>query len=250
MVWPDRRLSDLVGRRWFGNLGLYLLSGGLLMLPKVAAFSTAIIADDPSFGLLNWLDPTPALHGVLALLAFDAISYATHRLSHCVGALWRLHAVHHSDPDLDVTTTLRHHPIEALWVAALMSPAVLLIGISPGEVVAYTLLEWFVQSAAHANLPLPTRIDAVLRHFIVTPGFHRCHHSRDPAETDTNYGQTFTVWDRLFSSRCRSVAYRRQSEFGLDDFRDIKSQGLYQLLTQPLLKRRQAVPQIAACRSV
>jgi sterol desaturase/sphingolipid hydroxylase (fatty acid hydroxylase superfamily) len=111
--------------------------------------------------------------------------------------------VHHSDPDLD-TTTLRHHPIEERWVAALISPAVLLIGISPGEVVAYTLLEWFMQSAAHANLPLPTRIDAVLRHFIVTPGFHRCHHSRDPAETDTNYGQTFTVWDRLFSSRCRS----------------------------------------------
>ena len=136
---------------------------------------------------------------------------------------------------LDVTTTLRHHPIEALWVSALISPAALVIGIRPAEVAAYALLEWFV-NLADANLPLPMRVDALLRHFIVTPGFHRCHHSRDPAETDTNYGQTFTVWDMLFSSQCRSLAYRRQSEFGLDDFRDMKSQGLYQLLTQPLLK--------------
>lgn len=239
-IWPDRRSLNPIGRRWFGNLGLYVLSGALLALPKVAALSTAIVADDPNFGLLNWLDPTPVIHALLALLAFDAISYASHRLSHCVGVLWRLHAVHHSDPDLDVTTTLRHHPIEALWIAALSSSALPVIGIGPGEVAAYTLLEWFVQSAAHTNLSLPARVDSWLRHIIVTPGFHRCHHSRDLAETNTNYGQAFAFWDTLFGTRCRAGAYWHQTEFGLDDFRDVQSQGLYQLLTQPLKQRRAA----------
>src|SRR5512142_225518 len=88
LVWGKHCSPELVGRRWFGNLGLYLLCGGVLMVPKLLAISTALAADDLDFGLLNWLAPPPIVHALLALLALDAISYAIHRLSHSLSVLW------------------------------------------------------------------------------------------------------------------------------------------------------------------
>jgi sterol desaturase/sphingolipid hydroxylase (fatty acid hydroxylase superfamily) len=192
-------------------------------------------------GLLGLLRLPAALHAVLALLALDAVSYTTHRLSHAIPPLWRLHAVHHSDAEVDATTTLRHHPLEALTGAVLSSGAVLILGISPAEVAAYVAAEWAVQSLAHANVALPPRWERVLRRIVVTPGFHKLHHSRERAETDSNYGQVLTIWDDLLRTASSRPVGAPRIEFGLDAFRDPKFQNPHWLLAQPAL-RQNAVP--------
>jgi sterol desaturase/sphingolipid hydroxylase (fatty acid hydroxylase superfamily) len=238
MAWPARRTTDEAGPRFLGNVMLYLLPELLLLLPATAAMAAATMARGTAVGVLGWLHLSSWLHAVAALLVLDAVTYASHRLSHVVPALWRLHAVHHSDPALDVSTTLRHHPVEAIYITAIAVVAVLTMGISAAEVAGFVMLEWAVQLLAHSNIRLPGVLDAWLSRLLVTPNFHQRHHSRDVAETDTNYGQVFAFWDLLFGSLCqvpRSPA--RAVEFGLDDFRDARSQWLDRLLAQPWLPR-------------
>ncbi len=238
LFWPARVATAPMGRRWFGNVTLYLLTNALFMLPTVAAFMAAIGAEAAGSGALAWLGLPPLLHAAIAIVGLDVFNYISHRLSHLVGPLWRLHAVHHSDADIDVTTALRHHPGEALVMAALLGATVFVMGFTPAEVALYAALEWSVQALAHANLAIPSRLDTVLRRIIVTPGFHQLHHSRRVAETNSNYGQVFTVWDALFGTARR--ARPEPIEFGLDAFRDARSQDPHWLLAQPL--RRQAPP--------
>ena len=102
--------------------------------------------------------------------------------------LWRLHLVHHSDTQLDVTTAERHHPLEAIPSIVLMSALILLFGLSPVGVGVYVLAATVVSFCSHANLCLPESYDRILRRLIVTPTFHAVHHSSLRAETNANYG--------------------------------------------------------------
>ena len=141
-----------------------------------------------------------------------------------------------------MTTTLRHHPLEALVHATLIGCAVLMIGVSPSEVALYAWLEWAVQLLAHANVALSPQLTSGLGRIIVTPEFHQLHHSRTLTETNSNYSQVFAFWDALFgSARGRPAHDQRQIEFGLDEFRDARSQWAHWLFAQPILPRaRQA----------
>jgi sterol desaturase/sphingolipid hydroxylase (fatty acid hydroxylase superfamily) len=238
MAWPARRTTDQAGPRFLGNVVLYLLPEMLLLLPAAAAIAAATTARGAAAGVLGWLYLPSWLHAAAALLVLDAVTYASHRLSHVVPALWRLHAVHHSDPALDVSTTLRHHPVEAIYTTAFTVVAVVTMGISAAEVAGFIVLEWAVQLAAHANIGVPRDLDTWLSRILVTPGFHQRHHSRDVVETDTNFGQVFVFWDILFGSLCRVPRSPACAvEFGLDDFRDARSQWLDRLLAQPWLPR-------------
>jgi sterol desaturase/sphingolipid hydroxylase (fatty acid hydroxylase superfamily) len=238
VVWPARPAAKQAGPRFLGNVALYLLPEILLLLPATAAIAAATAAGGTAGGVLGWLHLPPWLHAATSLLTLDAVTYASHRLSHAVPALWRLHAVHHSDPALDVSSTLRHHPGEAIYTTAFAVAAVVAMGISAAEVAGFMMLEWVVQLAAHANIGVPGRLDTWLSRILVTPGFHQRHHSRDVLETDTNFGQVFVFWDVLFGSLCRVPrSPARAGEFGLDDFRDARSQWPDRLLAQPWLPR-------------
>lgn len=238
VCWPERAPPEAVGRRWFGNISLGLMSSGLTMLPMLAGVGTAWVASAQFIGLLNWLTlPTP-VHIAVALLALDALMYGLHWASHMVGPLWRLHAVHHSDPEIDVTTTLRHHPLEAAIIAAMVGTTVYLLGITPTEIAAYGAMAWMIQTLAHTNMALPVGLDAMLRHVIVTPKFHQIHHSRVQRETDTNYGEVLVIWDRLFRTACRRQHDMAPIAFGLDAFRGVKFQAPLWLLVQPFLTRK------------
>jgi sterol desaturase/sphingolipid hydroxylase (fatty acid hydroxylase superfamily) len=218
------------GRRWFGNLVLYLLSGGVFMLPKVAAFVAAIGAQVSQFGLLHWLGPPMAVQILLGVLALDGISFGMHRLFHGPTWLWRLHAVHHSDPEVDVTTAIRHHPGETLVGVLVSGTAAGVIGCPPLAVAVYAALDWVVGLIAHSTLTLPRWLPAGLARLVVTPRFHRLHHSRRQPETDSNYGQVFAFWDVLFGT---FRANGGDIECGLDAFRDARSQSPQRLLMQP-----------------
>jgi len=233
---PAPRASDLTAWRWLGNLSLYALAFFVPLLPAVAGVTSAALAIVPCYGLLDRLELPPWLHLVLGLLLLDLVSYTTHRISHRVDLLWRLHAVHHSDPDVDVTTTLRHHPVE-LFVLGLMSGSVIAaVGFSPVELAVFSWLAIAVQLVAHGNLAIPPRLEAGLRWVVVTPDFHRLHHSRLRPETDANYGTVFPLWDMLLgTARYRSPQERNSLEFGLDAFRSAKSQQPHWMLAQPVL---------------
>jgi sterol desaturase/sphingolipid hydroxylase (fatty acid hydroxylase superfamily) len=145
--------------------------------------------------------------------------------------------VHHSDPEVDATTAIRHHPPEALAGVALMGAATGLVGVAPAAVALYAALDWTVQLIAHSNLrPVRGRV-AWLGRVVVTPEFHRLHHSRRRVETDSNYGQVFAFWDLLFGTFRRAAGC---IECGLDSFRDARSQSPHWLLVQPLLPREGA----------
>jgi sterol desaturase/sphingolipid hydroxylase (fatty acid hydroxylase superfamily) len=237
LVRPLRTRSGATSRRWAGNLSLGLLSNGVIVLPTITAFAAAVLSHEQG-GLLVSIGLPRTLRIVIAIIGLDALAYAQHRLLHRIDILWRFHAVHHSDPEVDVTTTFRHHPIEAIFNAALIGGVVLAIGFSPAEIAIYTWVSFVIELVAHANFALPPRFDALLARLVVTPEFHHLHHSRVSTEANSNFGQAFSIWDRLFgTARDRSPEDARRFEFGLDEFREQKFHLPHYLLAQPLLPR-------------
>ena len=172
-------------------------------------------ATEHRFGLLNWLGLTGWPAALLGVLLFDCWTYWWHRSAHELPGLWNFHRVHHSDARMDVTTANRFHLVE-IGLSSLLRLAVIpLIGLQFGHVVLYeTLLQGCVQ-LQHANVALPSAWERTLRWLIVTPGLHKVHHSREPADTDSNYASLLSVWDRLFGS-FRLRARPEEIRFGLD----------------------------------
>jgi len=249
-VRPLRTRSGATSRRWVGNLSLCILSNGVFVLPTIAAFAAAFVSRSEQKGLFDAFGLPTTMRVVVAIIGLDALAYAQHRLLHRVEVLWRFHAVHHSDPEVDVTTTFRHHPVEAIFNGALIGGVVLMIGFSPAEIAAYTWVSFVIELVAHANLALPSWFGAIFGRFIVTPEFHHLHHSRANAEANANFGQAFSIWDTLFkTARTRSAEDPRRLEFGLDEFRGQKFHLPHYLLVQPLLPRTNDPVVAAASRS-
>jgi sterol desaturase/sphingolipid hydroxylase (fatty acid hydroxylase superfamily) len=173
----------------------------------------------------------------VTLAVMSLASYVTHRLSHEIPLLWRLHRVHHSDTHLDVSTTVRMHPLELAVVAAVQGLAVALFGLPPWAVVVHETLKVVAILVSHANIRLPARLEAGLGWLLVTPDMHRFHHSSFQPETNSNYGAIFSVWDRLFGTY---VALPRvvlgAIEFGLGELRGDKASSFWWQLWSPFVR--------------
>lgn len=221
--------------RWLRNLGLSALSLGVTVLsPLLFWLLLRVLQVAPGDGwFAHW--NLPAWGRWLATFALmDAIAYALHRLSHAWPWLWRLHAVHHSDIELDATTTHRHHPLESLVAAVATLPVLLVLAPPPAAVFAYSLLALAVSTASHGNLRLPAALDNVLRLLVVTPAFHRVHHSALRAQTDSNYATVFALFDYLLRSNgAIPDDGGRQLTIGLETLRDAPSQTLAAMLLTP-----------------
>lgn len=133
-------------------------------------------------------------------LLLDLMRYAVHRCEHAVPLLWRFHALHHSDPDVDVTTSLRHHPIEYVLASAVYWAAIILLDIPPVVVLGYGLFVFCSEAVQHGNICLPESVERWLRPFLVTTDMHRLHHSLSVHQANANYGAVLSVWDRLFAT--------------------------------------------------
>lgn len=159
------------------------------------------------------------LHGVtgtlLAVVALDLAWYVAHRSLHHIPWLWRIHRVHHSDLAIDVTTTIRQHPAEGLVRYAYMGAVALAIGATPAAFAVYRAWSVLQGLLAHANVRMPRAFEALVEVLFVTPSMHRIHHSRDRAQTDTNFATIFSLFDRAM----RSWTPPRGNDvvFGLDD---------------------------------
>jgi len=148
----------------------------------------------PLLGLPHWLAV------VLAIIALDCAIYWQHRLFHAVPALWRLHRVHHADPDFDVTTALRFHPGEIVLSMAIKLALVAMLGPPAAAVMIFEVLLNASAMFNHGNVSLPAGAERIIRRLIVTPDMHRVHHSVRPAETHRNFGFCLSVWDQLFGT--------------------------------------------------
>ncbi|MCB1736763.1 MAG: sterol desaturase family protein [Gammaproteobacteria bacterium] len=208
---PRRVLSRSRLQRWANNLGLLFTDIVVVrLLFPAAAVGMALFAQSKGWGVLNLLGWSSGLELVLALLVLDFAIWLQHVIFHAIPVLWRLHRVHHADPDYDLTTGSRFHPIEI--VLSMLYKFVVIAVLGP-SVVAVVVFEVILNGAAmfnHANVRLPVVVDRWLRWFIVTPDMHRVHHSVQDDETNSNFGFNLPWWDRLFGT------YKAQPDAGHD----------------------------------
>jgi len=174
---------------------LVLLAG--VWVVKRAALGTISWAQAGRVGILPLLPEISWLRAAVAILLMDLSFYYWHRLNHTLGLLWRFHRVHHIDPDLDVSSAFRFHPVEILYSSAFRVLQVLVIGISPGHYALYGFLSQYATLFHHSNLYIPTRCASVLNWILVTPRMHGVHHSTRPGHTNSNYSVIFRWWDGL-----------------------------------------------------
>lgn len=229
------RATPVPLRRWLRNLGLSALSlGTILLSPLLFWMLLRLLKLAPGDGwFAHWNMPAWG-QWLATFVLMDAIAYALHRLSHAWPWLWRLHAVHHSDIELDATTTHRHHPLESLVAAFVSLPVLLVLAPPPAAVFAYSLLAVAVSTVSHGNLRLPAALDKALRLVLVTPAFHRLHHSALRAQTDSNYATVFPLFDYLLrSASAVPDDGGRQLRIGLETQRDAASQSLVAMLLAP-----------------
>jgi sterol desaturase/sphingolipid hydroxylase (fatty acid hydroxylase superfamily) len=187
--------------RWPHNLALVALNGVLLRLAfPVAAVGFAALAAGRGWGLLNAFDLPAWVAIPVAVIVLDLAIYLQHVMFHAVPVLWRLHRVHHADPDFDVTTGARFHPVEILLSMLIKLAVISVLGAPALAVLAFELILNAAAMFNHANVRLPAGVDRILRWFLVTPDMHRIHHSVEVVETNSNYGFNLPWWDRLFGT--------------------------------------------------
>lgn len=214
---PKRELGHSKAHRWFTNIvigGLDSLIVRLMatLIIPLAAVAAAMWAAAQGWGLLNWLAWPIWLEILVAIVVLDLAIYGQHVASHKIPILWRLHRVHHSDVDIDVTTAIRFHPIEIALSMLWKIVVVLALGAPPEAVVVFEVILNGCAMFNHSNVALPAGLDRVLRTLIVTPDMHRVHHSIDRREHDSNYGFNLSIWDRMFATY---VAQPRQGHRGM-----------------------------------
>jgi sterol desaturase/sphingolipid hydroxylase (fatty acid hydroxylase superfamily) len=184
-------------------------------------------------GLLSLTAWSPSLRVVFGIVILDfSVGYLSHRTLHASSLLWRFHRIHHCDDFVDVTTTYRTHPVETVWRFLFSVMPVWLLGLPAQAVLIQRLLQSAFGILEHSNVRLPAAADRVLSTILVTPNVHKVHHSRTLAETNSNYANVLTLWDRLLGTftpgaRAYSVVY------GLDDADPAQSASFPALLAMP-----------------
>ena len=221
--------------RRLNNAGLLIIGTlALRAAVPVLAVAAAMWAQAQGLGLFN-LIALPALFSVPAsLILLDLAIYGQHRLFHAVPLLWRLHRVHHADPDFDVTTALRFHPLEIIASMGFKLVLVIALGAPPLAVLIFEILLNALAMFNHANIALPAGVDRALRRIIVTPDLHRVHHSVLAAEQRHNFGFNLSLWDRWFGTlQAQPQAGHIAMQIGQPQWRDARAQRVDQLLLQP-----------------
>jgi len=249
VFWPRRAGRQERRVRWPANLLLTLLNFLVLSVMPVTLIGAALFAERTDLGLLHRVAAPFAVVALVTLLARAFISFSSHWLMHKVPWFWRVHRVHHLDTELDVTTTVRFHPLEFVLQALPAIPVVLLLGLDPAVLMLYELLDVAVTLWTHSNLRLPAKLDRVLRRLVVTPDLHRIHHSSWQPETDSNFGAVFPVWDLVFGTY-REVPRdgHEHMRLGLDEVRGPAAHHPLWLLTS-VARRDLAPPAPAAPQS-
>jgi sterol desaturase/sphingolipid hydroxylase (fatty acid hydroxylase superfamily) len=243
---PLRRQAEPGPDRVARNLTIGLLAGAATAASEWPLVAPAqAFAERRRLGLLRQLPMPRALRIVVGFLLLDYTLYFWHRLNHRTPLLWRFHAVHHVDLDLDSTTGLRFHFGELALAAGFRAAQVLLLGVDRD-----TLRIWQQMLVAsvvfhHSNLELPREVEARLNAILVTPRMHGIHHSTRPDETDSNFSSLLSCWDRLHRSLRLDVP-QETITIGIEGFSAAAEVTLERSLTLPFREDPRLLPPATA----
>lgn len=217
---------------------------GLAVINAIVAYGFAFgilfvteYARSHRYGLLHLLDIPVWQDWLAAIILLDCWQYWWHRINHRVRFLWRFHAVHHADAEMDATSGTRFHTVEIVLSLTARLVVLPLIGVTLPQLLLYEAMSLPIIIFHHSNVRIPNKVDRVLRWLIVTPWMHWVHHSRWQPETDSNYSSFLSIWDRLFGSfRIREKP--EEIQFGLDHWQEHEWRGLLGMLLTPFRRRR------------
>jgi sterol desaturase/sphingolipid hydroxylase (fatty acid hydroxylase superfamily) len=233
--WPKRSLSTAVTRRWSRH-GIMLLASTVIptLLFRTSPILVALAVAHSRFGLLNRPWQPFVVRFVAAVLVLDLVRYGVHRFHHALPLLWRVHHVHHSDPDIDLSTGARAHPLETILMQGANLAAVAILAAPPAAVLVIELFSSAQSFFSHANGSLPGWIEKPARRIFVTPDMHRIHHSEEILEQSRNFGDIFPWWDHLFRTYLEApAAGQERMVVGLKGFQNDESLNVSFMLLHP-----------------
>jgi len=239
LILPRRPLTTSKSARWFSNLGLVLIDSVTVRLAFPAGLAAvAFLAQQRGWGLFNQFELSTLFKIVFSVLILDLAIYLQHIMFHSAPLLWRLHMVHHSDMDIDVTTGIRFHPIEIFLSMGIKMAVVVLMGAPPASVLIFEIILNGTSMFNHGNVRYSQQIDSLLRLLVVTPEMHRVHHSTIRWETNSNLGFSFPWWDRLFGTyRPQPAKGHLEMTIGLDQYKEPQKLTFLWLIALPFIGR-------------
>ncbi|MCP4205252.1 MAG: sterol desaturase family protein [bacterium] len=235
LIAERRDLGQSRSKRWFANLGISVVDSLLVrLLFPAAAVGLALVAESEGWGLLHRIDLPFALAVIASVILLDLAIYLQHVMFHAVPVLWRLHMVHHSDQDFDLTTGIRFHPVEIVLSIVIKFAVIAALGPPPAAVFLFAVLLNATSMFNHGNVRLPIGFDRWLRWILVTPDMHRVHHSVEIDESNSNFGFNLPWWDRLFGTyRAQPRAGHEGMQLGVEQLEQPEPRGLLGLLVLP-----------------
>lgn len=216
-------------RLW--NLGMVLISFVVNGVAGLYVNEVIMYTKAHHLGLLNWLHLPFVLSFILGMLFIDLWDYGFHLLQHKVPLFWRFHRVHHSDTELDASSSLRFHPFDILLQAFGWTFMFTLLGISGESFIVYFTFYVVLIFLQHANLKIPTWLDHYGSYVFSMPGWHKMHHAAQREITDSHYGDVFTFWDRIFKTG--GPVDVEHIQFGIEYYREPKDSSIKNLLIMP-----------------
>lgn len=248
LFWLAEGLFPLFKNKYkkYRHGGINLFFTAMLAIINFSFASTLLLASDyfseNEIGLLYILELPLWAKIIVGVLLLDLIgAYFVHWVEHKVKWMWKFHLIHHSDTNVDVTTGLRHHPGESIFRVTFTILAVMVVGAPIGIVMFYQTLSALFAHITHANVNLNRKVDNLLSYVFVTPHMHKVHHHYTQPYTDTNYGNIFSIWDRVF----RTFAYVKDTaslKYGIDThMKPEENDRLGNLLAIPFQKYRPPV---------
>lgn len=236
--WPLRKASRPLLPRLVINVTFTLLVYGVASLfISPLAKMTVFFTSSHNLGFLSLLPVHEGILFVLGFLLMDLSFYYWHRINHTLPLLWRFHAVHHVDPDLDVSTSMRFHVVEILYSSLFRVLQLGLIGVSPLTFFCYEFVFQANTFLQHSNIKLPFHVERLLNKIFVTPRMHGIHHSNYLDETNSNYGVVFSFWDRLHHTLRLNIP-QRLIIVGVPGYSLVTDNRLMRLLLMPLRAQR------------
>ena len=226
-------------KKWIHSIPNFLLTLTTIIVNFFFAFLLVFAADwtnENNFGIIHLVNSSTIISIILGLLVLDLIgAYLPHLLQHKVKLLWYIHIVHHTDHKVDTTTANRHHPFESVVRFVFTFIGIFISGAPIGLVLMYQSISVIASQFNHANIQISNKVDKLLSYIIVSPNMHKVHHHFELPYTDSNYGNIFSIWDRLFGTFMELD--KDKITYGVDtDLDEIQNSKFTSLLERPFKK--------------
>lgn len=234
-------LFSLNYKRWRHAMPNLFFTLTTIVVNLPLAFLLVIASDwvtEKELGLL-YLFPLPIwVFAIVGVMLMDLIgAYLIHYIEHHVRWMWQFHVIHHTDPHIDTTSGNRHHPGESVFRFVFTILATIIVGAPIWMIFIYQTMSAILTQFNHANVVLPSWLERILMVIFVTPGMHRSHHHYRLPYSDSNYGNIFSFWDRIFGTMI--LVDNKKIKYGLDTYmKEAENQDIMTMLKLPFQKYR------------